>query len=138
MKKLILFCLALLPLCLIAEPNALEDRVVSFDEVIVPEDKLVFGEELHAIRPQLSEFEIEYYRFLSNDLGARFALVTFTNQKAGLRRISERDVVGVLVNGQRLYPIRLEGKTQLGARGSVLLHFGRHPFPLARLETRTD
>ncbi|MDQ8185801.1 hypothetical protein [Pelagicoccus sp. SDUM812002] len=138
MKKLMLVLLSFLPFWIIAEPPAPEDIVVSFDEVIIPQDELAFVTDWKTLKPDLSEFEIEYQRFLSNDLGERFALVTLFKRKSGLRIIDEKDIVGVLANGQRLHPIRLEGETQIGARGSIFVHFGQHQFPLAGLETRTE
>ncbi|MDQ8197453.1 hypothetical protein QEH56_04800 [Pelagicoccus enzymogenes] len=138
MKKSILLCMGILPLWLNAAPPSPEDLVVSFDTVVIPQEKLAFKKDWNVERPDLSEFEVEFCRFMSNELGQRFALVTFTNSKSGLRSIDERDVVGVLANGRRLYPIRLEGETQIGSRGSLLLHFGQHQFPLVGLETRTD
>ncbi len=140
MKKLILSFLCILPLRLFAEPSvpSPESLVVSFDAVVIPPAELAFGTDRNALRPSLSEFEIEYRRFLSNDLGERFALVTFSKEKAILRKVSERDIVGVLANGERLYPVRLEGETQIGSRGSIFVYFGKHLFPLVDLETRTE
>lgn len=139
MKKLIFFYLSwVAPFCIFAEPPATESLVVSFDEVVISQGNLAFDSDRNVLRPSLSEFEIEYQRFLSNDLGQRFALITFSKKKNMLRSISERDIVGVLANGQRLYPIKLEGETQIGSRGSIFVHFGKHQFPLVDLETRTE
>lgn len=138
MNKLILCFLWIAPICLVANPIAPEDRIVSFDEVSIPQGKLEFGRDRNALRPYLSEFEIEYRKFLSNDLGQRFAIVTLAKEKAILRNVNVGDIVGVFANGQRLRPIRLEGETHIGSRGSILVHFGKHPFPLVGLETRNE
>ena len=138
MKKLILLLAGLLPLGLIANTDENTGFVVSFDRVEMPEEKVAFVADWKDLKPDLSDFKISYCRFLSNERGERFALVTFVREKGGLRRLKEDYVVGVLANGERLNPIKLEGETQLGERGSVLLHFGARKFPLVGLETRTD
>lgn len=137
MKKLISFSLCLLSFGLFAEPSP-ETLVVSFDAVVIPQEEIAFGRDRNDLRPSLSEFQIEYRRFLSNELGERFALVTFSKEKAILRKVSERDIVGVLANGERLYPVRLEGETLIGSRGSIFVYFGKQPFPLVDLETRIE
>lgn len=138
MKILIVVIYSVLALGLRAEPLRPSDKVAAFDQVEISEGKIAFGGEWNALRPYLSGFEVEYCRFLSNKLGERFALVTFTSRKAGLKSVREEHIVGVFANGERRRAIRLEGEAQVGARGSLLVHFGTHAFPLVGLETRTE
>ncbi len=138
MKKLILLLASLCSCFAYSEPVSPSDLTVSFDEVTIAEGKLAFERESGDLRPSLSEFQLSYCRFLSNDLGERFALVTLAKE-AGIRRIVDtRDIVGVLASGERLFPISIEGETHIGRRGTVLLHFGSHKFPLVGVEVRND
>ena len=138
MKKVIL-CLSLIgAFTLNAEPEDLKDRIVSFDEVVIPSEHIEFVKDWKELKPDLSELKIEFSRFMSNELGERFALVTFTKEKGLLRVVDARDVVGVLANGYRLHPIKVEGEAQIGKRGTLLLHFGIQQFPLVEVETRAE
>lgn len=138
MKKLILLLWWVAPVALWGNSENFSDQVVSIDAVEVPNGKVEFVTEWKDLRPELSDFKIVHRNFLSNGLGERFALVTFTRSKGGVRSLKLDYVVGVLANGERLHPVRIEGESQLGERGSLLLHFGQHKFPLVSVETRRE
>lgn len=138
MKKVILFLTLVGASVLVANSEEPKDLVVSFDTVSIDSQRVDFAHDWKELRPDLSEFKIDYRRFLSNQVGERYALVTLVKEKGALRILDTRDVVGILANGQRLYPLKIEGEAQIGPRGSVLLHFGTHKFPLVGLETRNN
>lgn len=126
------------PLFAFSKPGFPADHVVSFDEVLIAEDQIVYERNSKDLRPRLSEFQVSYRRFLSNDVGERFALVTFTKETGILRIVDEQDIVGILANGERLYPISIDGETRIGSRGTALLNFGPNKFPLVGVETRNE
>lgn len=135
MKKLIPIVFCLFPFLLFASKSETEDLVVSFDVVELPEGTVAFVNKFKDLRPGLSDFEVTHRKFLSNEIGERFALVTFNRTRGGVRGLKKDYVVGVLANGRRLYPIQLDGETQIREEGSVFLHFGQHKFPLVAIET---
>ena len=129
----------LLPLALLAAGalSAEERRtsIVRFDQNTPEPTQLHFIEDVTSLKPNLSVFTIENQRFLSGDQGERYALVTFRNPRNSVS-VEEKDVVGVLANGKRLYPVRIEGESRIHELGTVLLHFGEQRFPLVKVETR--
>lgn len=112
------------------------DDVVQFDTTQIPIQELEFATTMSAARPAVSKFEITYHAFLSNDLGERFAIATFINRSSSSTKLNTRDVVGVLANGERIFPIQIEGEQRISGKGTLLLHFDRQKFPLLMLETR--
>lgn len=138
MKKLILLFCLFAPVISLAESVDAGSRIVTFDEPEIPLGEIEFVANWKDLRPDFSDFKIETCRFLSDKLGNRFALVTFTRSKGGVRELRLDQAVGVFANGERRNPVKLDGRNELGERGSLLLHFGTSAFPLVEVETRIE
>lgn len=81
---------------------------VAVHQLVCDEGKLAYDWDRKALRSGLSEFEVSYYRFLSNGIGERLSLVMLSKD-TGLLRVSDtREIVGVLANGERIYSTSVE------------------------------
>ena len=80
-----------------------------------------------------NDFEMLDYQLMSSEQGERWAVVTLRNTASGQRLLSEKMLLAEFANGERRYPLVMEGKVAGGAVLTRTVTFGYSRFPVLRL-----
>ena len=86
-----------------------------------------------ALTVNRSDFQVLDYQLMSSEQGERWAVVTVRNTATGQRLLSEKMLVAEFANGERRYPLVMEGKVAGGAVLTRTVTFGYSRFPILRL-----
>lgn len=86
------------------------------------------------IRPEPSDFRLEEYTLMSNDLGERWALVTFRNTSTSNRLLKNEHLVATLADGGRVHALNLNERLDGGQLFTQAVFFGVWKFPILFLE----
>jgi hypothetical protein len=132
MIKRTLLCLLLLsPLAYADEDVLTLDRVVPNNfELAVPNDS--------NIQPSESDFRVINLALMSNEAGERWAVATIKNMSSGRRTLTQRDLMALTANGQRIHPREISQSFNGDETISLVVNFGEIKFPLLSVYTRND
>lgn len=93
-----------------------------------------FKEETLRVKPEPSDFRVEDYTLMSNDIGERWALITFRNSSTSSRILKNDHIVATLANGQRVHALNLNERIGGSERFTQAVFFGISKFPILFLE----
>ena len=94
-----------------------------------------FEDEQHLrIKPEPNDFRIEDYTLMSNELGERWALVTFRNTSTSNRLLKNEHLVATLADGRRVRALNLDERLDGGQLYTQAVFFGVWKFPILFLE----
>lgn len=93
-----------------------------------------FKEETLRVKPEPSDFRVEDYTLMSNELGERWALITFLNTSTSSRILKNDHIVATLANGQRVHALNLNERIGGSERFTQAVFFGVYKFPILFLE----
>lgn len=131
-----LFKSTLLSLLIVAFSGAASDDALSVDRVVPADLTLAFPNDNHQ-QPDLSDFTVQHFVLMSNDAGERWAVVTLANNANGNRSLSDKHLMAILANGQRITPQPFTQMFRAGETLSLTLYFGDSKFPLLSVYART-
>ncbi len=137
MKGIASVCLAIL--CFASSVALASDLdstgVFSYDPVIANRDKFKFYVD-EDVEPARSDFQVVSQIFLSNEKGARIAVVSLRNIASGTRTLSNREIVAILANGEKIFPSATHFELLGGDEKSTVLDFGHQLVPILYVYTR--
>lgn len=111
-------------------------QVLQFDREYPGGTELRFDRGIREIQPEIGNFSLIEFRFMSNDIGERWALVSVENSSRGERFLKNRHLVATFADGRQTYARNLNDRVGGGERLSKAVFFGHSPFPLVRVEVR--
>jgi hypothetical protein len=112
------------------------DEALSIDRVVPNSFDLAFPNDSN-IQPEQSDFEISNFALMSNDLGERWAVVTLTNLASGSRSLTNKHLLALVANGQRIAPTEFSQSFKAGETLSLTINFGESKFPLLSVYSRS-
>ena len=110
-----------------------KDRVLHFDQLQVPLKFLNFKHD-DELKPIPNDFRIIEAAYLSNDIGERWAFVTFENKSSGQRFLKNRAIVATFVDGVQSYAHNLNQTLKGNERLTKAVFFGIHQFPIVSVQ----
>ena len=116
--------------------SAASDDALSVDRVVPADLALAFPNDTNQ-QPDLSDFTVQHFVLMSNDAGERWAVVTMANMAQGNRSLSDKHLMAILANGQRISPQPFTQMFRGGETLSLTLYFGDSKFPLLSVYART-
>ncbi|MDN3682590.1 hypothetical protein QWZ04_19980 [Vibrio tapetis subsp. quintayensis] len=122
-------------LCTAFPASSEENETLTIDQVVVESVDLAFSNESNT-QPELSEFGIQNYVLMSNDLGERWAVVTVKNKASGRRTLTQKHFLAVLANGDRIFPNEFSQFFNRNETMSVTISFGQNKFPILSIYSR--
>jgi len=108
-----------------------------FDETQVEGSKFRFDNE-DEVKPELNDFELLNYSFLSSETGERWAVITIENTSAGRRILKNEHVVATFANGTRRKAINLDERFKPGEVITKAVSFSHHPFPIVSVDMKSE
>lgn len=111
------------------------DDVVSIDSVVPNSFELAFPNESN-IQPKQGDFEVNGFTLMSNSNGERWAVVTLKNLASGNRNLTNKHLLGLVANGERIAPIEFVQSFKADETLSLTVSFGESKFPLLSVYTR--
>ncbi len=111
------------------------EEVLSIDRVIPNNFDLVFPNESN-IQPEQSDFSVNNFVLMSNDSGERWAVVTLTNMASGQRSLTNKHLMAIVANGQRIAPLEFLQSFRADETLSLTISFGESKFPLLSVYSR--
>lgn len=136
MKNLAAFLL--FPILVLTIQNARADQesnVLTPDETILGSELIDFPNDSHIFADK-SEFRLLHTIIMSNTKGERWATVTVTNKASGRRSFHQDQILALLADGSRRFPLSFSRDFKSGETASVLVNFGPSQFPILRIMTR--
>lgn len=112
------------------------EEVLSVDRVIPNDIELAFPNESN-IQPEQSDFKVNHTVLMSNDSGERWAVVTLTNMATGRRTLTQKHLMAIVADGQRIAPIEFLHSFKANETFSLTINFGESKFPLLSVYSRT-
>lgn len=113
------------------------EDVLSIDRVVPHNIDLAFPNKLN-IQPEQSDFEVNNFILMSNEVGQRWAVVTVTNLASGGRSLTNKHLMALIANGGRREPVEFSRLFKANETLSVTINFGESQFPLLSVYSRTD
>ena len=133
MFKWVTYFVLLLSLGAVAEEN----DALTIDRAINSELQLSFPND-KGVKPSASDFLMENYLLMSNELGERWAVVTLTNGSSGNRVLKAEHIMALFADGER----KVSDEFKLNFAGhetqSFTLSFGVSKFPILALYTQVN
>ena len=123
------------PLTVAAEGYSAGDSILFFDQQTVPFDSLNFQRDRDLL-PEPSDFRIVASSFLSNELGERWALITFENQASGQRLLKNEAIVATFADGYQRHSMNLDQVVKGGDVVTLSVSFGVRRFPIVGVSMR--
>lgn len=117
--------------------QANKDDVLSIDRVVPQNFDLAFPNEFNN-QPDLSDFKINSFALMSNEAGERWAVVTLTNLASGKRSLTQKHIMAIVANGERIAPLEFLQSFNADETLSLTINFGESKFPLLSVYSRTD
>ncbi|WP_299494786.1 hypothetical protein [uncultured Shewanella sp.] len=111
-----------------------ENEALNIDQVSVPASDLAFPNDRN-IQPTRSSFMIQNYVLMSNDLGERWGVITIQNNSAGRRTLSEKHLLALLADGERIFPHHFSHSFKAHETQSITIAFGENKFPILSIYT---
>lgn len=111
------------------------DEVLSIDRIVPNNFGLAFPNESN-IQPEQSDFQVNNFVLMSNEVGERWAVVTLTNLASGSRSLTNKHLMALVANGQRIIPIEFSQNFKADETLSLTINFGESKFPLLSVYSR--
>ncbi len=105
------------------------NRVLHFDQPQAPLTSLNFKQN-QALKPLSNDFHIIEKSYLSNNIGERWAVITFENKSAGQRLLKNKSIVATFADGFQTHAINLNETLQGHDKLTKAVFFGVYPFPI--------
>lgn len=125
----------LLSLAAAAEAADGNPLIIHFDTPKPLPSELHFDQPRELV-PEPGDFELVHYDLMSNDLGERWALMTFRNTSTGQRLLKNQHVVATFANGAQAFAQNLDKRLAGGARYTQAVFFGTQKFPIIEVDMR--
>lgn len=106
-----------------------KDRVLHFDQPKSPLLSLTFKHK-DELKPAASNFHIIEVSYLSNNIGDRWAVVTFENSSPGQRFLKNEAIVATFADGTQSHGLNLNETLKGNERLTKAVNFGIHQFPI--------
>ncbi|WP_462156367.1 hypothetical protein [Pseudoalteromonas piscicida] len=111
------------------------EEALTIDSVVPNNMELAFPNDTN-IYPDISDFKVLNAVLMSNENGERWAMITIKNQSSGRRTLTQKHLLALTANGQRIAPMKLSESFDGGETLSLTLAFGENKFPLLNVYTR--
>lgn len=128
MLKFILPVLAMISLSAQAE----ESDVLTVDRVVSKNSEFSFPDS-DRVSPRESDFEVDNYVLMSNDVGERWAVITLTNLSSGNREFDSNQLMALFADGTTSNPLAYELNFRGRETQSITVSFGVHKFPILNI-----
>jgi hypothetical protein len=112
------------------------EEVLSIDRVVPNSFNLAFPNESN-IQPEQSDFSVNNFVLMSNDSGERWAVVTLTNMASGRRSLTNKHLMAIVADGQRIAPLEFLQSFKADETLSLTINFGESKFPLLSVYSRS-
>jgi len=132
-RVLPIFVIFLAPIVAFSNGISVKDRVLHFDQLQTPLKSLNFKHD-DELKPVANDFRIIEVAYLSNDIGERWAFVTFENRASGHRLLKNKAIVATFVDGAQAYALNLNETLKENERLTKAVFFGIHPFPIVSVQ----
>ncbi len=131
---LIIFILLLNPLVTFSdELSDDKNTVLHFDQPQVSLNSLEFNYD-DELKPTPNDFQIVEASYLSNNVGERWAIVTFKNTSLGQRFLKNEAIVATFANGDQANSSNLNETLKGNTRLTKAVFFGVHQFPIVSVQ----
>lgn len=127
----------IISMCLIITFNATANDVLNVDRFVTKNVEFSFPNNKN-IRAKASDFLLDNYVIMSNELGDRWAVLTLTNTSNGRRILEQDHVLALFANGDRANPIEFRLNFDGNETQSITVAFGENKFPLLSISTRVN
>lgn len=121
-------------MCITFISNANETDVLTIDRVVSNNIALAFPNESNQ-QPKFSDFEVNNYVTMSNELGERWAVITLTNTSTGNRVFEEKHIMALFADGKRKNPKTLKLHFEGKETQSITVLFGQSKFPILSIHS---
>ncbi|ASD69612.1 hypothetical protein [Pseudoalteromonas piscicida] len=122
-------------LLMLAVNTQAAEEALTIDSVVPNSIELAFPNDAN-IYPDISDFKVLNAVLMSNESGERWAMITIKNQSSGRRTLTQKHLLALTANGQRIAPMKLSESFDGGETLSLTLAFGENKFPLLNVYTR--
>lgn len=129
------YCCVLV-VCAAFPATSKESEALNVDQVALNRAELAFPNNSN-IQPDISDFGIQNFVLMSNDLGERWAVLTVKNEASGRRTLTEQHLLAILANGDYIFPNRFYQTFNGNETISVTIEFGQSKFPILSIYSRT-
>lgn len=113
------------------------DDALSIDRVVPNSFDLAFPNDAN-VQPEQSDFVVNNFALMSNDSGERWAVVTLTNRASGRRSLTQKHLMAIVADGNRVSPIEFLRTFRANETLSLTINFGESKFPLLSVYSRSD
>lgn len=117
--------------------NANEASVLTVDRVIPKAVEFSFPNDKR-LTPKRSDFILDNYVIMSNELGERWAVLTLTNESSGQRILDQDHILALFANGQRANPLEFKLNFEGKETQSITVSFGGSKFPILSVSTQLN
>jgi len=124
-------------LCVAFSASCAANDALSIDQTPIHTMDLAFPNE-NNVQPSLGDFGIKNHVLMSNDEGERWAVVTIENEASGRRTLTNKHLLAILANGERIHPNDFSESFDGKEMKSVTMSFGYSKFPILSIYSRTD
>ncbi len=108
------------------------NKALHFDQPQVPISSIHFQHE-RELKPVANDFHIIQASYLSNDMGERWAFITFENESSGRRFLKNEAVVATFADGTQVNAHNLDETLKANERLTKAVFFGIHSFPIVHV-----
>ncbi len=108
------------------------DKVLHFDQPQTPLKSLDFKHD-DELEPVLNDFRIIEVSYLSNNIGERWAIVTFENKSSGQRLLKNEVIVATFADGSQTNSLNLHKILKGNEHLTKSVFFGIHRFPIVNV-----
>ena len=127
--------LLLMPLAVFSDDISRKDKILHFDQPQVPLESLDFEHD-DELKPVPNDFRIVEVSYLSNDIGERWAIITFENSSSGKRFLKNKAVVATFADGVQVNSFNLDETIEGNERLTKTVFFGNHRFPIVSVKVK--
>jgi len=106
-----------------------KNRILHFDQPQAPLTSLNFKQN-ETLKPLPNDFRIIEISYLSNDVGERWAIVTFENKSKGQRLLKNKSIVATFADGHQSHALNLDETIKGREKLSKAVFFGAYQFPI--------
>lgn len=121
------------PITVFSDEISAADTALHFDQPQTPLRSLDF-KHTDELKPIPNDFRIVEVSYLSNNIGERWAFVTFENTSSGQRLLKNEAIVATFANGIQANSINLDEKLKGNERLSKAVYFGIRQFPIVSVK----
>lgn len=112
------------------------DTALHFDQPQTTLKSLNFKHE-GELKPVPNDFHIIEVSYLSNNIGERWAIVTFGNRSSGQRLLKNKTIIATFADGAQAYSLNLNEVFKGNEHLSKAVFFGIHHFPIVNVQVVT-